>query len=123
MTTESRQKSGFHVAELANVQDGAGEGSQPARTRPTGCPVPGSEGILEANPSAVSFPQQSGTDSAEYQGRSARRVNSKGWQICCAVWHLGHVFLVQRAKDGEDGRRGWEEVGLHLAGAGPFRII
>lgn len=106
MTTESRQKSGFHHAELAGQRPGRGRRREPAGPdATTGCPVPGSEGILEANPSAVSFPQQSGTDSTEYQGRSARRVNSKGWQICCAVWHLGHVFLFRRAEDGEDERK------------------
>ena len=105
MTTESRQKSGFHVAKLAGQRPGRGRRREPAGPDATTvCPVPGSEGILEANPSAVSFPQQSGTDSAEYQGLSARRVNSTGWQICCAVWHLGHVFLFRRAEDGEDER-------------------
>ncbi len=104
MTTESRQKSGFHLAELAGQRPGRGRRREPAGPdATTGCPVPGSEGILEANPSAVSFPQQSGTDSTEYQGRSARRVNSKGWQICCAVWHLGHVFVSLSTSRGRRG--------------------
>ncbi len=39
MTTEAGRTAGFtSLSWRANVQDGAGEGSQPARTRPTVCP-------------------------------------------------------------------------------------